>query len=307
MDKRKIIIDTDPGHDDMLAILLMCAASSIDIKAVTTVAGNASIQKVTNNACFILDLADRLDIPLHSGASQPLEREQVLAVVHGESGLDGVDVPQSQPLDGQAVATILDIVRTNPGEISLLILGPETNIAQAILEDPETMKLAREFVIMGGAFNVPGNKNRVAEFNICVDPEAAAIVAAFPVEKTYIPLDICNNIQIPLEDFNQINDQRVREIVSAAMKPFIENIRKGELDTKGALMYDSLAAYYLLKPEVCEIEDVALVVETKGEFTYGMTLIDRRPFSKKESNNARIVTAIPEKQFTDDFFKTLNG
>lgn len=305
-DRRKIIIDTDPGHDDMLAILLMCAAEEIEVCAVTTVAGNSTIRNVTNNAQFILKLAGCPETPLFSGASKPLKRKQVLASVHGESGLDGIEVTERRRLDGRAVDNILRLIRKNPGQISLLILGPQTNIASAIMKDPETMKLAREFVIMGGAFKVPGNKNRVAEFNICVDPDAAAIVADFPVKKTYIPLDVCNDIQVPIEEFTRINNKRVRETVCAAMAPFIENLRVDELDVSGALMYDPLAAYFLLKPEVCQTRDAALVVETKGEFTYGMTLVDERPFSKKAPANAAVVTNIPRQQFVDDYFAILN-
>lgn len=307
MTNKKIIIDTDPGHDDMLAMLLVLAAPDIDVLAVTTVAGNSTIENVTNNARFILDLAGDTDIPLYSGAANPLAREQVLAVVHGESGLDGANVQKQVPLNDLAVEKIIELVRENPNEISLLILGPQTNVAQAIQKDPQTMKLIREFVIMGGAFDVPGNKNRVAEFNVCVDPEAAAIVAKFEVPKVYIPLDVCNKIQIPLEDFKQVNDKTIRKELLSALRPFIENIRIDEMETEGALVYDALAAYYLMKPEVCQAKDDAVVVETKGEYTFGMTLVDKRPISKKEPANATIVTDIPREQFIEDFFTVLNG
>lgn len=306
MSTKKIIIDTDPGHDDMLAMLLMLAAPSIDVLAVTTVAGNSTIQNVTNNARFILDLAGAPDMPLFSGAGTPLVREQVLAVVHGESGLDGAEVPGQVELDDRAVDMIVELIRGNPNEVSLLILGPQTNIAKAIQRDPEAMKLVREFVIMGGAFDVPGNKNRVAEFNICVDPEAAAIVAAFPVPKVYIPLDICNDIQVPIEEFKRVNSASVRSTLLSTLAPYIKNIQQDELPTEGALMYDALAAYYLLRPDSCQTKDEAIVVETRGEYTFGMTLIDKRPFSKKEPVNARIVTGIPKQKFIDDFFETLN-
>lgn len=304
--KEKIIIDTDPGHDDMLAILLMAAAPTIDVCAVTTVAGNSTIQNVTNNARFVLDLAKEPGIPLYSGADKPLVREQVLANVHGESGLDGAPVEKQEQLSGLAVQKILEIIQSNPSETSLLIIGPQTNIAQAIQQDPDTMRLAKQFVIMGGAFDVPGNQNRVAEFNISVDPEAAAIVAEFPVAKTYIPLDVCNEIQVPIEDFEKIENETIRNKLISALTPYISNIQKNELPTRGALMYDALAAYYLLKPEACETKDVALVVETKGEYTNGMTLVDKRTFSKKAPNNATIVTHIPEQQFIDDYLETLN-
>ncbi len=307
MTNKKLIIDTDPGHDDALAILLMCAAPNIEVCAVTTVAGNSTIQNVTNNAKHILNLAGQPGIPLYSGADKPLVRQQVLANVHGASGLDGATITQQVPLDGQAVDEILRLVGENPGEITLLILGPQTNIAQAIQRDAKIMQQVKELVIMGGAFDVPGNKNRVAEFNICVDPDAAAIVAELPVKKTYIPLDVCNEIQVPIEEFARIKNDAVRTELQSALAPYIKNIQRSELSTRGALMYDALAAYFVMRPEVCEVSGAAVVVETKGEFTYGMTLIDKRPFSQKEPDNALIVTAIPEQQFIDDYFATLNS
>ncbi len=305
MTKQKVIIDTDPGCDDMLAILLMCASPSIDIQALTTVAGNVDVQRATNNAHYTLRLAGRPDIPLYSGAASPLVRRLATAEVHGQSGLGDINVTEQVALDGMAVDRILDIVQANPGEVSLLVLGPQTNIAQAIARDPDTMKLTREFVIMGGAFDVPGNKNRVAEFNIAIDPEAAAIVANFPVKKTYVPLDICNQIQVPLAEFQRIKNQTLRTALISALTPYIQNLQANELETRGALMYDVLAAYYLLKPELCSTRDAALVIETAGAYTYGMTLIDKRPRSKKEAVNASIVTGIPPQQFVQNFFACL--
>src|SRR5205085_2809395 len=128
------------------------------------------------NARYVLDLLDRTDISIYSGAEKPLERALIQAVVHGESGLVGIDPTNEPGLTGNAVEKILSIVKENPNEITIVTIGPLTNIAAAILKDPETMKKIKEIVIMGGAVKVPGNKNRVAEFNIFVDPEAADVV-----------------------------------------------------------------------------------------------------------------------------------
>ncbi len=302
MTKQKIIIDTDPGCDDMLAILLMCASPLIDIKAITTVAGNSTLQNVTNNARYILDIAQCPDLPLYPGASKPLVRDPIQATVHGTSGLETATAINDVPLNNLAVDKILDIVRASPGEISLLILGPQTNIAAAIRQSPETMKLARAFVIMGGAFTVPGNQTIAAEFNICADPEAAAIVAGFPVAKTYIPLDLCNQIQVPLSEFARIQNTQVRTAVTTALSPYIRNIQRNELKSQGALMYDVLAAYYLLAPEVCTTRNRRVIVETNGTYTYGMTLIDYRA----SRPNATIVTDIPAPHFINDYFRMLN-
>lgn len=306
MTQRKIIIDTDPGCDDMLAILLMCAAPSIDICAVTTVAGNQSLQKVTNNAQYILKLAKNPALPLCSGADMPLVQKSIRATVHGKTGLGDVEVTEVAYLNGKAIDTILSIVEKNPGEVSLLILGPQTNIAKAILKNPEIMKMAKEFVIMGGAFNVPGNQTEVAEFNIYADPEAAAIVARFPAKKTYIPLDICNQIQVPISDFSRINDRTLRNVVTAALRPYTQNIQRTELKTKGALMYDVLAAYCLLKPDLCKAINGRVFIETDEASKYGQTTFEECSISENELNNGSVVFSIPQLQFLDDFFATLN-
>lgn len=300
-----VIIDTDPGHDDAMAILMMLGSPDTSVKAVTTVAGNATIQRVTNNAAFVLGLASRSDVPLYSGADKPLVREQVLAVVHGESGLDGADNTIEATLDDQAVDQLIARVQAAPGEVSLLVLGPQTNIALAIKEAPEVMKQVKQIVMMAGAFTVPGNKNAVAEFNVCVDPEAAAIVAAFPVPKTYIPLDVCNQIQLPLSEFDTIKNQRIRTVLTNMMRPYIRNLQTDELETSGALMYDVLAAYALRFPDRCRMREARVQIETKGELTYGMTLVDERLSQRDAEPNARIVTMIDEADFRTEFFAAL--
>src|SRR3989344_4117202 len=163
--KIPVIIDTDPGHDDALAIMLAIKSDMFDIKAITTVAGNSTIENTTRNARYILNLLDREDIPVYSGAEKPLERKLIKAVVHGRSGLEGID-PKNEPrLTNDAVEKMISIVKDN-SEITIVTLGPLTNIALAIKKNPGIMKKVKEIITMGGAIKVPGNKNRVAEFNI---------------------------------------------------------------------------------------------------------------------------------------------
>lgn len=292
---KNIIIDTDPGCDDMLALLLMCATPDVEVLAVTTVAGNVSLQKTTNNARFILNLAGCEDVPVYSGAKEPLRRKLETASVHGVSGLGGVNVSENTPLNGLAVDEIIRLVRDNPDEITLLILGPETNIANAILQNSETMKRVKEFVIMGGAFDVPGNHNG-AEFNLGVDLEAAAIVANFPVLKTYVPLDLCNDIQVPLAEFERIKSDAVRSAIITALTPYIRNIQNNELPTKGALMYDVLAAYYIACGDECEVEVVGVRVDS----AIGKTLKDEK------GKNTKIATNADEEVFVDFFIDSLS-
>jgi inosine-uridine nucleoside N-ribohydrolase len=205
MGKRKIIVDTDPGHDDALALMFLERSRLFDICAISTVAGNSIIQNTTNNARYILDLLNSR-IPLFSGAAFPLKRELIQASVHGENGLAGTVIKKQEPLSGNAPDKIIEIVKENPNQITVLALGPLTNLARAFQKDPSIIPLIQAVVIMGGAIAVPGNKNRVAEFNIFVDPDAADIVFRSKTQKTLIPLDACNHIFLSLEDFDMLKE-----------------------------------------------------------------------------------------------------
>lgn len=295
-----MIIDTDPGHDDALAIIL-AIKSNFDIKAITTVSGNSNIENTTRNTRYILSLLDS-EIPVYSGAEKPMERELIQAVVHGKSGLDGID-PKNEPrLTGDAVEKIIEIVSKEPTKI--VTLGLLTNIAEAIKKSPEILKNIEEIIIMGGAISVPGNKNRVAEFNVFVDPEAADIVLRANVKKTLVPLDACNHVRLYIEDFEKIKDKRIRTPILKMMNPYIDNINQDE-GVKAALMYDPLTIYYLINPDACKVSKYDVLVETKGELTRGMTVADLR--KKPENKNIiNVVDYIEEKSFKKDFIEILN-
>jgi len=303
-EKKKIIIDTDPGHDDALAILLLEKSGLFDIQAITTVAGNSTIENVTNNARFILDLIGS-QTPIYSGSSKPLKRDLIQANVHGQTGLAGVNVSKQEPLSGNAADKIIDLVRANPGEISILVIGPETNIADAFLKDKELPTLVKELIIMGGAIAVPGNKNRVAEFNIFVDPDAADIVFKAAVRKIIIPLDICNQVYFSLDEFEGLQGSALYEPVTKMMKPYIQGIQTFEKTTVGALMYDPLAAYYLINPDAYKLTAMDVQIETTSELTRGMSVADRRSWGDK-NNNVEVATAVDREAFAQDFFVILN-
>ncbi len=298
------IIDTDPGHDDAMAIMLAVKSGLFRVKAITTVAGNTTVKNTTRNAQFVLKLLGREDIPVYSGSEKPLERELVKAVVHGETGLAGIDPTNEPILSRDAVARILEIVKGNPDRITLITLGPLTNIAKAILKDRRTMMKLRQIVIMGGAIRAPGNKNRVAEFNMFVDPEAADVVLGLPVKKTLIPLDACNHVRLGLEDFARIGNAKIRAATLAMAKPYIANIYKEE-KVKAALMYDPLTVYSLMNPKACRKKGYDVKVETRGEITRGMTVADLRKWGGKEVN-VTVVERISEKEFKRDFVRCLS-
>lgn len=303
--KLKIIIDTDPGHDDAMAIMLAVKSNAFDILAITTTCGNSTIENTTRNARFILQTLNREDIPIFSGADKPLKQDLIQAVVHGKSGLEGIDPVNKANLTSNAVEKIITFVKNDPREITLVTLGPLTNIAMAIQNNPTTMKKVKEIIIMGGAINVAGNKNRVAEFNFFVDPDAAKLVLNFPVKKTLIPLDACNHVQLTLNDFKKIKNNKIKKILMKMVKPYIRNLAK-DAGIKAALMYDPLTIFYLINKDACKIYEDNVQVETNGILTRGMTVIDKRKIKDEKKSNITIVTNISQSKFRNKFMKILS-
>lgn len=305
--KRKIIIDTDPGQDDAMAIMLAVKSGLFDIKAITTVGGNSGIENTTRNAAFILKLLNKSDIPLYSGASQPLKGILKVATVHGKSGLEGVS-PTGQPkLTNNAVEKILSIIESYPNEISIVAIGPLTNIANAILKDPQIMAKVCEIIIMGGAIKSPGNSNRVSEFNIFTDPQAAEIVINFSCKKTLIPLDVCVKSPMTLSDFLKIKESRLKKSLIKMVKPYMKRLKEKELGKEAALMYDPLTIFYLVSPQSFQMFRYDIRIETKGELTRGMTVADLRPVITGEKVNCSVAMDINKDEFIKYFIKTLSN
>lgn len=302
---KKIIIDTDPGLDDALAIMFACLCPEFDIKAITTVCGNSTIENTTSNARYILNFLDRNDIPLYSGAKSPVERDLVQAVVHGQDGLAGINKFGNSTLTNNAAFQIISILKKYPNQISIVVLGPLTNIAEVIKTDPDAIKLAKELVIMGGAVRVAGNKNRVAEFNIFVDPEAASIVMKNPVKKTLVPLDACNYSTMCLDDIKDLKSTLIRNLVKKIIIPYSSNIL-AETGQNKAIMYDPLTIYYLLESKKCVTENMNIQIETAGLITRGMTVIDDRVSSKRVKPNIKVVMKVQNKLFLNKFIEAMN-
>lgn len=301
----KLIIDTDPGHDDAAALMMLALSKKFDILAVTTVAGNSTIDHTTTNARYALNLVGATDIPVYSGASQPIKRPPVLADVHGDNGLAGADITSTTPLTNNAPEKIAELVRANSHEVTILALGPLTNIAKSFLNDPELPDLTKQVVMMGGAIEVPGNKNRVAEFNIFVDPDAADIIFRSNARKTLVPLDPCNNISFHLEEFRPLEGAPFYPVFREMMSEFIERIHQFE-KTSGALLYDGIAAYYLMNPDAFKTMPMDIIIETQGEATLGMTVADRRTWGLDQPNTT-VITHMDEEVFKKDLLAVLGS
>ena len=280
MPPSKIIIDTDPGQDDAVAILLALASpKELEVLGITAVAGNVPLALTERNARIVCELAGRSDMRVFAGCDRPLRHSLVTAEhVHGKTGLDGPDLPEpTMPLaPGHAVDFIIDTLRTEPeGTVTLCPLGPLTNIATAFEKAPDIASRVQEIVLMGGAYFEVGNITPAAEFNIYVDPEAAEIVIKSGCKITIMPLDVTHKALVtkPRNDAFRALGTPVG-IAVAEMTDFFERFDKEKYDTAGAPLHDPCVTAYLLKPELFNGRHVNVEVETTSTLTRGMTVAD---------------------------------
>lgn len=279
MRARKIIIDTDPGQDDAVAILLALASPELDVLGITTVAGNVPLPLTAKNARVVCELAGRGDIRVFAGCDAPMGRKLVTAeYVHGKSGLDGIALPDpTMPLaEGHAVDFLIESLREEaPGAVTLCPIGPLTNIATAFQRAPDIVPRVAEIVLMGGAYFEVGNVTPAAEFNIYVDPEAADIVFKSGVPIVVMPLDVTHKAlttRARVEAFRALGT-RVGHAV-ASWTDFFERFDMAKYGSEGAPLHDPCVIAYLLKPDLFTGRHVNVEIETKGDFTLGMTVAD---------------------------------
>ncbi|WP_425082934.1 nucleoside hydrolase [Ruegeria profundi] len=277
---RKIIIDTDPGQDDAVAILLALASpEEIEVLGITAVAGNVPLELTAKNARIVCELADHTDIPVYAGCDRPLNRPLVTAEhVHGKTGLDGPVLPDPEmPLaEGHAVDFIIDTLRAHePGTVTLCPLGPLTNIATAFQKAPDIVGRVQEIVLMGGAYFEVGNITPAAEFNIYVDPEAADIVFKSGTHIVVMPLDVTHDALVTphRNDAFRSLDSKVGHAV-AEMTDFFERFDKEKYGSEGAPLHDPCVTAYLIRPELFSGRHINVEIETRSELTLGMTVAD---------------------------------
>ncbi|WP_170449773.1 nucleoside hydrolase [Ruegeria arenilitoris] len=280
MTARKIIIDTDPGQDDAVAILLALASpDEIEVLGITAVAGNVPLELTAKNARIVCELAGRTDIPVFAGCDRPLKRPLITAEhVHGKTGLDGPVLPDPQmPLaEGHGVDFIIDTLRAHdPGAVTLCPLGPLTNIATAFQKAPDIIGRVQEIVLMGGAYFEVGNITPTAEFNIHVDPEAADIVFKSGVPIVVMPLDVTHKALVtkPRNDAFRALGTMVG-IAVAEMTDFFERFDKEKYGSEGAPLHDPCVTAYLIRPELFSGRHVNVEIETQSDLTLGMTVAD---------------------------------
>ncbi len=302
---RKIIIDTDPGQDDAVAILLALGSSELEVAGITAVAGNVPLGLTEKNARKICELAGRPDVKVYAGAVRPLMRPLVTAEhVHGRTGLDGPDLPEpTMKLQEQhAVDFIVEtLMREAAGTITLCPLGPLTNVALALIREPRIAPRIREIVLMGGGFFEGGNMTPTAEFNIYVDPHAADVVFRSGVPIVMMPLDVTHKALTTarrIDAFRKLGT-KVGD-ATVALLDFFERFDEQKYGTDGGPLHDPCVIAYLVEPGLFKGRDCNVTVETASELTMGMTVIDWWGVTDRP-RNARVMRDID----ADGFFALL--
>jgi inosine-uridine nucleoside N-ribohydrolase len=270
-----LILDCDPGHDDAIALLLALASPEVELLGVTTVHGNQTLEKTTQNAIRVLDLVGRADVPVAAGADRPLIRELVVAShVHGESGLDGPALPPASraPSDEEAITFLERTIAANPTPVTLVATGPLTNVAQ-LLEQTGGANLER-IVLMGGSI-AEGNMTPAAEFNIWADPEAAAVVFASALDTTMIGLDVTHRaVTTPAVQERLRQTGEVGTFV-AGLIDFFAVYHRQTYGWEGAPIHDAVAVAHVVRPGLVTTVQRNVEIELVSELTRGRTVVDR--------------------------------
>lgn len=290
VEKHDLIIDTDPGADDVVALLLALASpDELNVLAITAVAGNVRLDKISRNARLAREWAGREEVPVYAGASKPLVRTPIYAEnMHGKEGLPGVAVhePKVGMAKGNAVDYLIETLsKAAPHSITLAMLGPQTNLALALMQAPEITQGIKEVVVMGGAHFNGGNMSPVAEFNIYADPHAAQVVLASGVKLTYIPLDVTHKILTSEQRLKQIAglNNQAGKLVGGILNEYVK-ADMAHYGLPGGPVHDASVIAYLLKPELFTGKQINVAIDSREGITFGQTLADWYDTLKQDKN-----------------------
>jgi inosine-uridine nucleoside N-ribohydrolase len=296
-----VLIDCDPGQDDAIALLLALASPEVDVLGVTTVAGNQTVEKTTQNALKVLELAGRADVGVAAGADRPLVAELVVAAdAHGESGLDGPDLPapSAEPLGEHAVDFLAERLRAAEHPVTLVALGPLTNLALLLDLFPDAISRIERLVLMGGAIGA-GNMTASAEFNIWIDPEAASRVFASGLDVTMIGLDVTNRAVLTAADADRLRDTGPVGAAVARMLDFYLGFYLSAYDHGGAPIHDALAVAHIVRPAVVTTVERRVEVERGAGLCRGRTVVDMRLRRAGPEPNARVAVDVDPGGFAE--------
>lgn len=321
---KRVVIDTDAGVDDALALIFALRSPELHVEAITTVSGNVHVDLCTENVLRVLDILDLSHPPpVARGESDPLVKPLFTAPeVHSPDGLGGLHFlmdttgalryakPTAEPIPAPAFRVLADLADRYADDITLITIGPLTNVAKAILEYPNRMKGYREIICMGGAFQVYGNTTPVAEFNIYVDPQAAQLVLESGIPITFVPLDVTERVCLLMDHVvHQVEPHGTR------LSQFIADLTLGyiryHMETEGfpgCYLHDPLAIGYAVDPTFCGTHQGHVEIETNSPLTMGMTVSDLRPRPlTAQPPNARICTQVDVDRFVGFFLGRISG
>jgi inosine-uridine nucleoside N-ribohydrolase len=291
-----ILLDCDPGHDDAIALLLALASPEVELLGVTTVAGNQTLERTTANALRVLELAGRADVPVAAGAPAPLVRElEVAANVHGESGLDGPQLPPptAGPVGGHAVGFLAGRIGERAGAVTLVATGPLTNVALLLALEPDARP--ERLVLMGGSIG-EGNRTPAAEFNVWADPEAAARVFESGIETTMVGLDVTHRAVLPDARVDELRAAgRVGRAVAELLDFFGRFHEERWPELGGAPLHDPVALAHVVDPGILDVRPARIDVDC-GEASRGRTNVDIR---RGWEPNAQVAVGIDAGRFAD--------
>ncbi len=305
----RVILDCDPGHDDAIALLLALGSpSELELLGVTTVSGNQTLEKTTANAIRVLDRVGRDDLPVAAGACRPLVRErQVAAEVHGETGLDGPDLPgpSREPGPEHAIDWIALALAASEAPVTLVPTGPLTNVALFLARYPELQDRIERIVLMGGATG-PGNVTPAAEFNIWVDPEAAARVFSSGVDLTMVGLDVTHQALMTSAHAQRLAAAGRAGKLVADLFGFYSRFHRSEYGWEGAPVHDAVAMAHVIDPTLLETRECGVVVDTGPELSRGRTYADLRGRMRWEPN-CHVAVGIDAERFLELLVERISG
>lgn len=308
--EKKLILDVDTGIDDAIGILLAVKSRQFDLLGITTVNGNVSLDTATRNTCKVLDLLDEQEIPVIKGANAPIFRKSFFEhAVHGEDGLGGALLNASiikQPDEGFAPDFIINSILNFPGEVTLVMTGPLTNLALALKKCPEIIKHVKEVIFMGGVVRGSGNVTPTAEYNLYVDPEAAKIVLQAGFEDiTQVGLDVTRQVLLKEEHIALIENSRLKEFVEQCTSDYRKKYfqRNG---VSGCAMHDPLAVAVALKKSLVKVEKFYCNVETRSELCDGQLVCDFQNRLLKPAN-LYVCLDVKAEEFFDLLLSVLNS
>jgi inosine-uridine nucleoside N-ribohydrolase len=295
-----VLIDCDPGHDDAIALLVALASREIELLGVTTVSGNQTLDKTTANALRVLEFVGRGDVPVAAGADRPLVRERfVAAYVHGESGLEGPDLPppRGRPLSDHAVDFLAGTIARASSPVTLVPVGPLTNVALLLARYPQAADRLDRIVLMGGAI-AEGNVTPAAEFNIWADPEAARRVFESGLDVTMIGLDVTHKALVGPAHYARLRASGRTGTLVAELLEFFNEYHRKTYGFDGSPIHDAVAVAHVARPDLVETLERHVAIETESELCRGRTVVDLWRRTDNEPN-ARVAVDIAAEPFVE--------